>query len=164
MIVIPCFMSWYFFTMDTTTTSARRVSALVGHRKRPPVPVTAEPGQHQHHSNHHICHRVNALDVTCIRACHWIESKGQKFNGMPLWKLHLLAALCTPMAAVQVLSLSNLRWWCFLQPSSAFTLWQMWWFEWCRCWPGSAVTCTGGLFLWPTSVDTLLADVVVYIW
>jgi len=48
----------------------------------------------------------------------------------------------------------------FLQPSSAFTLWQMWWFEWCWCWPGSAVTCTGGLFLWPTSADTLLADVV----
>ena len=30
-------------------------------------------------------------------------------------------------------------------------------------WPGSAVTCTGGLFLWPTSADTLLADVVVVI-
>ncbi len=39
----------------------------------------------------------------------------------------------------------------------------MWWFEWCRCWPGSAVTCTGGLFLWPTSADTVLADVVVVI-
>ena len=50
------------YNIMTTTTSARRVSALVGHRKRPPVQVTAEPGQHQHHSNHHICHRVNALD------------------------------------------------------------------------------------------------------
>jgi len=50
------------YNIMTPTTSARRVSALVGHRKRPPVQVTAEPGQHQHHSNHHICHRVNALD------------------------------------------------------------------------------------------------------
>ena len=50
------------YNIMTTATSARRVSALVGHRKRPPVQVTADPGQHQHHSNHHICHRVNALD------------------------------------------------------------------------------------------------------
>ena len=50
------------YNIMTTTTSARRVSALVGHRKRPPVQVTAEPGQHQHQSNHHICHRVNVLD------------------------------------------------------------------------------------------------------
>ena len=51
------------YNIMTPTTSARRVSALVGHRKRPPVQVTAEPGQLQHHSNHHICHRVNALYI-----------------------------------------------------------------------------------------------------
>ena len=31
-----------------TTTCASRVSALVGHRKRPPVQVTVAPGQHMH--------------------------------------------------------------------------------------------------------------------
>ena len=38
---------------------------------------------------------------------------GQKFNGMPLGKLHLLAAVCNSMAAVQVLTSCNLRWWSF---------------------------------------------------
>ena len=38
---------------------------------------------------------------------------GKKFNGMPLGKLHLLAAACIPMAAVQVLTGCNLRWWSF---------------------------------------------------
>ena len=47
---------------------------------------------------------------------------GKKFNGMPLGKLHLLAAACTPMAAVQVLTGCNLRWWSFLQPLNAFIL------------------------------------------
>ena len=38
---------------------------------------------------------------------------GQKFNGLTLGKIHLLAAACTPMAAVQVLTGCNLRWWSF---------------------------------------------------
>ena len=37
----------------------------------------------------------------------------KKFNGMPLGKLHLLAAACTPMAAVQFLTGCNLHWWSF---------------------------------------------------
>ena len=46
-----------------TTTCASRVSALVGHRKRsPPVQVTVAPGQHTHHSHHHMCQKVNALN------------------------------------------------------------------------------------------------------
>ena len=58
----------------------------------------------------------NAASKCKLAFGHAIELRvymGQKFNGMPLCKLHLLAALCTPMAAVQVLTLSNLRWWCF---------------------------------------------------
>ena len=45
-----------------TTTCASRVSALVGHRKRPPVQVTVAPDQHTHHSHHHMCQKVNALN------------------------------------------------------------------------------------------------------
>ena len=56
--------------------------------------------------------------VTCtvyIILGHAIELRvhGKKFNGMPLGKLHMLAAACTPMAAVQVLTGCNLRWWSF---------------------------------------------------
>ena len=36
-----------------------------------------------------------------------------QFNGMPLGKLQVLAAVCTPMAAVQVLTGCNLHWWSF---------------------------------------------------
>ena len=74
---------------------------------------------------------------------------GKKFNGMPLGKLHLLAAACTPMAAVQVLTGCNLRWWSF---SSAIE--RIYFLAHvvgangaCMCWPGATVTCTGGLFL-----------------
>ena len=45
-----------------TTTCVSRVSALVDHRKRPPVQVTVAPGQHTHHSHHHMCKKVNALN------------------------------------------------------------------------------------------------------
>ena len=45
-----------------TTTCASRVSVLVGHRKRPPVQVTVAPDQHTHHSHHHMCLKVNALN------------------------------------------------------------------------------------------------------
>ena len=90
-----------------TTTCASRVSVLVGHRKRPPVQVTVAPDQHTHHSHHHMCLKVNAHDAIELRV------HGKKFNGMPLGKLQLLAAACTPMAAVQVLTGCNLRWWSF---------------------------------------------------
>ena len=46
---------------------------------------------------------------------------GQKFNGMLLGKLHLLAAVCTPMVVVQVLTGCNCAGGLFLQPLSAFT-------------------------------------------
>ena len=45
-----------------TTTCASRVSVLVGHRKRPAVQVTVAPDQHTHHSHHHMCLKVNALN------------------------------------------------------------------------------------------------------
>ena len=66
-----------------TTTCASRVSALVSHRKRPPVQVTVAPGQHMHHSHHHMCQKVNVLNgwrkrapaqVTAgqnLHRCHW---------------------------------------------------------------------------------------------
>ena len=68
---------------------------LVGHGKRPPVQVTVAPAP--------------------FAPPHVIELRvhGKKFNGMPLGKLHLLAAACTPMAEVQVLTSCNLRWWSF---------------------------------------------------
>ena len=41
---------------------ASKMYALVGHRNyRLPVQVTVGPAQHQHHSDHHMCQRVNAL-------------------------------------------------------------------------------------------------------
>ena len=92
---------------------------------------------------------VSKCDCSKQRLTIELRVHGKKFNGMPLGKLHLLAAACTPMAAVQVLTGYNLRWWSFLQPLSAFTFWHMWWCEWCACmcWHGAIVTCTGGLFL-----------------
>ena len=50
------------YNIAATTTCASKVSALVGHRKRPPVQVTVAPGQHTHHSHHHMCQKVNALN------------------------------------------------------------------------------------------------------
>ena len=47
---------------------------------------------------------------TCICRCRERPPPVQVtvFNGMPLGKLHLLAAACTPMAVVQVLTGCNL--------------------------------------------------------
>ena len=47
-----------------TTTCASRVSALAGHRKRQPVQVTVAPQAStcMHHSHHHMCQKVNALN------------------------------------------------------------------------------------------------------
>ena len=50
------------YNIAATTTCASRVSALVGHGKRPPVQVTVAPGQHTHHSHRHMCQKVNALN------------------------------------------------------------------------------------------------------
>ena len=80
-----------------TTTCVSRVSALVGHRKRPPVHVTVAPAPF-------------APPHVPESKCAELRVHGKKFNGMPLSKLHLLAAACTPMAAVQVLTSCNLRW------------------------------------------------------
>ena len=84
--------------VTVATTCASRVSVLVGHRKRPPVQVTVAPGQHMHHSHHHVpeskCAQwlkkkttrasysrseptplplectLQQANVTCLRACH----------------------------------------------------------------------------------------------
>ena len=50
------------YNIAATTTCAGRVSALVGHRKRPPVQVTVGPCQHKHYSHHHMCQKLNALN------------------------------------------------------------------------------------------------------
>ena len=50
------------YNIAATTTSASRVSVLVGHRKRPAVQVTVAPGQHTHHLHHHMPQEVNALN------------------------------------------------------------------------------------------------------
>ena len=50
------------YNIAATATCASRVSAPVGYRKRPPAQVTAGPGQHTHHSHHHMCQKVNSLN------------------------------------------------------------------------------------------------------
>ena len=100
-----------------TTTCVSRVSALVGHRKRQPVQVTVAPGQHNApfapvppHVPESKCAQWLKKKTTSAR----MRVHGKKFNGMPLGKLYLLAAVCTPMVVVQVLTGCILywhRWW-----------------------------------------------------
>ena len=122
-----------------TTTCVSRVSALVGHRKRPPVQVTVAPAPFAPpHVPESKCAQWLKKKTTSA-SYSWSEPappplectlqqanvslpKGMPLNFFPCTlnsmacpqaSLHLLAAACTPMVAVQVLTGCNLRWWSF---------------------------------------------------
>ena len=61
--------------------------------------------------------------------------------------LHIFTVSCTPMVAVQALTLCKT---CtgglYLQSLSTDTVWYMWWSEGCCCWDWPTVTSTGDLF------------------
>ena len=81
---------------------------------------------------------------------------GQKFNGMPLCKLQVLAALCTPInggggVVFDSLSLALVV---FIFNYCARVLLGTCggWTEGCWCWAKPTVTCTGGLGFFPRAV------------
>ena len=112
--------------------------------------------------------REKILDALTLAGCVQIIIKNNGVSAYTLnsmactWaSLHLNGAACTPMAVVLVLTVCNLHalvviffnHWAHLLPGTCGGVY--------LCGPGPTATCTGGLFLWPSSADTLLAHMMV---
>ena len=135
-----------------TTTCASRVSALVGHRKRPPVQVTVAPGQHMHAP-------FAPPHVPESECAQWLKKKttsasySRAVPAPPPLECTLQQAIVTCLRACHWISSHALSiQWHSLRQAYICLLQRA--LQWRRCRYCPAVTCAGGLFLQPLSAFT----------